>query len=193
MKRSKILSLPLLAAITLIVAAVTSAGVAFATTYFYDFSSGLGPWQGGKDSGVTSYSLTVSPWDNGTSCSSPVDRFALLTLSGRNDDVSGIWMQAKFPTSSSSSTSVSVDFDAKDKSSCSGCKILAYIGASAPTSTSQFTSKGGAPSSWTQYSHSAIVGPSTSDYVYVALGFTDTVGNLPSSVGFDCIKVGVSP
>lgn len=190
MKRSKILSLPLLASIALIVAAITSAGVAFATTYFYDFSSGLSPWQGGKDSGVTAYSLTTSPFDNGT-CSSAVDRFALLTLEGRNDDVSGIWMQAKFPGSPSFTTSASVDWDAKDKGSCSACKVVVYIGNTAPTSTSQFTSMGGATSGWTRYTHSAQVG--ATDYVYIALGSVDTAGNLPSSLGFDCVKVNVSP
>jgi hypothetical protein len=190
MKRSKILSRPLLVPITLIVAAVVSAGVAFATTYFYDFTSGLSPWVGGKDSGVTAYSLSVSPWDNGN-CSSPIDRFALLTLEGRNDDVSGIWMQAKFPTTSSSLSSVTVDWEAKDKGSCAGCKVMVYIGGSAPTSTTQFTSKGGATSGWTPYSHSATV--FAPGQVYVALGSIDTVGNLPSSLGFDCVKVNVSP
>jgi hypothetical protein len=190
MKRNKILSLPLLVAVTLMITSIISAGVAFATGYFYDFSSGLSPWTGGKDANVTAYSLTLSPWDNGTSCPSPVDRFALLTLEGRTDDVSGIWMQAKFPTTSASTTSVTVDFDVKDKGGCSNCKALAYIGASAPTSTTQFTSITSPPSSWTRYSHSATV--FADDVVYVALGFR-LGSSTPLAVGFDCVKVTVTP
>lgn len=101
-------------------------------------------------------------------------------------------MVAKLPASSSAdTTAVLVDFDAKDKGNCGGCKVLVYIGGTAPTSTSQFTSIANAPSSWTPYNHSgAVIGSSD---VYVALGLKETLGNLPASVGFDCVKIDITP
>jgi len=189
MKRSKFLSLPVSLLIALIIA-VSSAGVALATSYFYDFSSGLSPWTGGKDPNVIAYSVGTSRFDNGT-CQSPIDSFALLTLSGRSDDVSGIWMQASFPGGIAEVSHVKVSWEAKDKGNCSLCKVLIYIGGTTPTNTSQFTSMGAAPSNWTGYSYSADL--VRADPIYVALGFTDTGTTLPASLGIDCVKVDITP
>ena len=185
------LSMPLSLLVALSLTAA-SVGVAFATTYLYDFSSTLSPWTGGKDAAVTDYTFTLARDDDSTGCLSASDGYALLTLISRTDDQSGIWMQASFPNGAADTSAVTVEWDARNKGKCSQCKLLAYAGASAPTSTSNFASIDTAPSNWTRYSYStSVIG--ASDTIYVALGWKGPVDDLPAKVGFDCVKIDITP
>jgi hypothetical protein len=80
--------------------------------------------------------------------------------------------------------SVTLTFKAINESGCVGCKVIAYIGSTTPTLTSQFTSIGGPlTNSWQSYSYTKGINAST---IFVAYGWYGGTAGTTASAAFDC-------
>ncbi len=178
-----------LLALTLSALPVSAAG------YFYDFESTLSPWQAKGDSGVNVI-FSRESGDSGPHCLAPGNGYAQLANGNNVGPGQGMWMYAKFPVSGPGT--VTVKWDARDKGGdCNGgCYAMAYIGASAPSSSGSFTSVGVITDLWPSNpfgTSTYYVPPGPTNSVYVAVGWKAAINTIiqGAKVRHDCIAVEV--
>ena len=193
-------SLPVWLIATLALTLVLSANSALAKGGLHsDFEGGvLKPWQAG---GTADQKLSIATGDDGCALGKA---FAEVTFTHMGDS-QGAWIVAPLAGTVAQNDVVMLDWSGKDASNCAACIPVYYIGATAPTSISQF--RKAAPSgndpvpvgAWTAYHY-----PAPGDYqepikntgtVYVAVGYVapSTKDKQLSAVGFDCIDIVVYP
>jgi hypothetical protein len=161
-------------------------------SYFYDFEQTLSPWQGRADPGVNGYSLTRKSGDSACPLPPEGNWYANLAITSTTIISPGVWMLASY--TETIPVSVDVKFKAKAQSKCLGpppCQVLAFVGTTEPTSSSQFAVVGTITNTWSTYSYSASASPTST--LYVALGWKDATGasNITGEVGYDCVDVNI--
>lgn len=154
------------------------------TIYSYDFESSLTPWGYGADPNVTGALYRASANNN---CPAAGSWSARLEITSTLSITEGIWMTASF--TNTVTDTAKLEFTALNAYSCWGCTPMAYLGNTAPTSSSQFTDFTPLPNSgWQGQVHRAAVTGST---VYAAVGWHGPAqtGTYPKAVDIDCVTV----
>jgi hypothetical protein len=177
---------------------LASAGAAQASSYSYDFEAGTtSPWNGVVDPGFPagSYSLSAAMGDN--VCPTAGGFYASLQNAGNFMPMSGQWMYARYPvTSSTLSYTVKVDWAIRNKANCPTCRAIAWIGNGWVSSSNAFTTMGGiSTTNWTLYSQTVTVNGVSAGAIGVALGWKGSAGvqNQSVNVGLDCVRVTITP
>jgi hypothetical protein len=182
-----------LAAVLAAAGLLATAGSAQASTYTSDFEGGTtSPWNPVADPGIPSYSLVSAMGDN--LCPSAGGWYGRLQAQANFMPGSGMWMFSRYPVTAGSYT-VKVDWAIRNKSNCSTCRAIAYIGNGWVSSSASFTTMGGISSSgWTLYSQTVQVN-NASGAIGVALGWKGAADNQASltNVGIDCVRVTITP
>jgi len=173
----------------LVTVAPAARPVAASGSWSYNFESTLSPWVYGGDSCTTG---SLDRTQNHNLCPVPLGAWSarLKQSPPASCSLPGVWMVASYP-GDGGCDSVSLDFSAINDSNCGGCSVIAYIGNSTPTSSSQFTVVGSPISnSWQHYTLTAASSAST---IYVAYGWKSNSSspNGGGSVDFDCTNVSI--
>lgn len=172
---------------------LTTTPVLASTIYTYNFDSTLSPWMDKGDSGISRV-FSLESGDSGPNCSSFLNNYAQLANTTPAAPGQGLWMYAPF--SITAAGPIEVKWDSRDApgGGCGGnCEAIAFIGSTAPSTSSVFSSRGTLSTTWQgfSYSYTPAIPLSTA---YVAVGWrvnSNSTADVTTKVRFDCIKVAV--
>lgn len=163
--------------------------------YYYDFEAASEVWAAGGDSWISGETSTIKSDDN--YCPESGTHYDNLTWVYSSYATAAVWLVKSFP--GDGSDTVTVSWAIRDESSfCSttiSCITGYYIGTSAPTAQTQFTTVNGPITNqdWHTYDNSSYSAGTSGNTIYVAFMWRPQFGydNKPLAMGFDCLDVNI--